>query len=146
MGVGGEASRLWIPTSTQASQGLRNVLSGLLSFKVPASNRIVTHRPGDIHFYSPMPLNLEMADHCCFSFNKSFFYFVGSSHQLTFVTSFPLSLCASLDMAPGEFSGVYLHYLSVCSPFFPSVGSGWMGRILGQPCCSLPPPDSGRGH
>lgn len=56
------------------------------------------------------------------------------------------SLCASLDMAPGEFSGVYLSCLSVWGPFFPTVESRWSGVewcSRDTPCCCHTPVTAG---
>ena len=51
-------------------------------------------------------------------------YFVGSSHQLTFVTSFPLPLCFAGHGARGVLRCV--SPLPVCSPL-PTVQSRWSG-------------------
>lgn len=125
------------------------------SFRVSAPNGICHHRPGDICLHSFMLFNVEIVDHCCFFFNKNLFCWFQSPIDLCHLLSLPF--CAPLDMAPGEFSGVYLSCVSVCSPLFPSVESRWRGwRPRDTPrCCRTAAttaattggqPDSAPGH
>lgn len=123
-------------------QGLRDIPFWLpSSLRVSALSGICPRRPGDIRSYSFMPFNMEMADHCCFFFNKNFFCWFQSPIDLCHFLS--PSLCASLDMAPGEFSGVYLCLSGAhSSPRWSPGGVGWCSRDT--PWCCHTPVTAGR--